>query len=97
LKIDEYGMDLIPAGPMIVLRNEDRPGMVGRVGTIFGNANANIADFALSRGSRGGSDALMVIKLDTPPSDPMMDQLRAMEGIHCVASIQLPPFHEKDE
>ena len=87
LEIDGYHMDMVPAGPMILLHNEDRPGMVGLVGSECGTAGANIADLALSR---SGDRALMVLKLDAAPDDALVNRLRARPGILQVAAVHLP-------
>ena len=50
---------------MAFLRYDDVPGVIGRVGTIFGEAEVNIANMAVSRTNRGG-EALMALTLDTP-------------------------------
>lgn len=89
LEISGYHMDLVPVGPIVVIQNEDRPGMVGLVGGEFGDAEVNIADLALSR---RGETALMVLKLDTPLDDAMLNRLRARPGILKVATPCLPPL-----
>jgi D-3-phosphoglycerate dehydrogenase len=86
LEINGYHMDMVPAGPMVFLLNEDRPGMIGLVGNEFGAARANIADMALSR---RGNTAMMVLKLDTCPPDGLIAGLRSKPGILKVAAVQL--------
>jgi D-3-phosphoglycerate dehydrogenase len=87
LQINGYNMDMVPAGNMVVLLNEDRPGMVGLVGTEMGNAGANIADMALSR---RGNTAMMLLKIDAPLDPALLSRLRARPGIVKVASVNLP-------
>ncbi|MFV2039235.1 MAG: phosphoglycerate dehydrogenase, partial [Acidimicrobiales bacterium] len=58
--VDDHMVDLPPAHHMLVLRNDDRPGVIGRVGTILGEAEVNIADMNVGRGS-DDVGALMVI------------------------------------
>jgi D-3-phosphoglycerate dehydrogenase len=86
LHINGYHMDIVPAGPMLILLNEDRPGMVGLVGTEFGDAGANIADLALSRRD---DMAMMVLKLDAAPSESLVSRLLARPGIMKVAAVTL--------
>ena len=50
-------------GRLLLLRNDDAPGMVGRVGTLLGDAGVNIANMTLSRSAAGG-DAMMAFALD---------------------------------
>lgn len=91
LHINGYHMDIIPAGPMMILLNEDKPGMVGLVGTEFGDAGANIADLALSRSNEM---SMMVLKLDAVPSDSLKARLLARPGILKVATVALPELPE---
>ncbi|MER3488101.1 MAG: phosphoglycerate dehydrogenase, partial [Chloroflexota bacterium] len=52
---------------------DDRPGVIGRVGSLFGNAGINIANMAVSRTNRGGK-ALMALSLDTPAPPELVDR-----------------------
>lgn len=87
LEINRYHMDMVPTGVMVLIQNEDRPGVVGMVGTEFGQADVNIADMAISR--REGT-ALMVLKVDGHPPESLVNRLRARPGILKVAVVGLP-------
>lgn len=91
-EINGYHMDMVPAGTMLLLQNEDRPGMVGLVGTELAGAQVNIADMAISR--RKGADdrytALMLLKLDTPPDPAVLNRLTHRPGILKSAVVALP-------
>jgi len=63
MSISGYQMNLVPEGEMVLIFNNDEPGVIGLVGTIFGNHKINIADMMLSRQEQ---TALMVLKLDAP-------------------------------
>jgi D-3-phosphoglycerate dehydrogenase len=71
---------MVPEGNMVVLFNEDRPGMIGQVGAMFGASGINIAEMVIGR-SEGASEAMMVIKADDAPSEDLLDTLRGTEGI----------------
>ena len=60
-------MDMIPEGQMVLIVNQDQPGVIGTVGTSFGDAEVNIADMVISRdvGKDGAATALMVLKTDS--------------------------------
>jgi len=73
---------------MLVVKNADVPGVIGRVGTILGDAGLNIADMEVGRGP-GGEHALMVISIDSPCGADTLDTLRAADGILDVNSIDL--------
>jgi D-3-phosphoglycerate dehydrogenase len=93
LRIDKYAMDMIPEGTMVVLQNEDQPGVIGVVGSSFGDAKVNIADMVISReyDAAGKATALMVIKTDSPPDPKLLENLRNHPGILKVKSVTLPP------
>jgi D-3-phosphoglycerate dehydrogenase / 2-oxoglutarate reductase len=78
--VDDHTTDVPPARHMLVVRNDDTPGMVGRVGTILGEADVNISDMALGV-SASGERALMVLAVDTPVPPEVIDELRASPGI----------------
>ena len=68
--IDGYRVDIRPSGPMLVAQHTDKPGIIGKVGTLLGDAGINIAGMHVGRESGEGSKAVMVLKLDAPmPED----------------------------
>jgi D-3-phosphoglycerate dehydrogenase len=67
-----YGIDIELAPHMIFLIYDDQPGVIGRVGTLCGEAGVNIANMAVSRTKEGGK-ALMVFSVDTP-APPELEQ-----------------------
>jgi D-3-phosphoglycerate dehydrogenase / 2-oxoglutarate reductase len=70
----ELEMELAPL--MAIFRYDDVPGVIGRVGTLFGEAGVNIANMAVSRTRKGGK-ALMALSLDTPPPTQLVETLGA--------------------
>jgi D-3-phosphoglycerate dehydrogenase len=60
---------------MVFFRYDDVPGMIGRVGTLFGEADVNIANMAVSRTRRGGK-ALMALSIDQPAPTELVGRLR---------------------
>jgi D-3-phosphoglycerate dehydrogenase / 2-oxoglutarate reductase len=69
----ELEMELAPL--LVFFRYDDVPGVIGRVGSLFGGAGVNIANMAVSRTNRGGK-ALMALSVDNPPPDGLMDEAR---------------------
>ena len=65
---------------MLVVRNDDRPGMIGLVGTVLGEPAINIADMDVGR-SPDGASALMVLATTEPVPAEVQDRLRATEGV----------------
>lgn len=74
MAINGYQMNLVPEGEMVLIFNNDQPGVIGIVGTIFGDHRINIADMMLSRRE---NTALMVLKLDVPIPPEVLQQLEA--------------------
>jgi D-3-phosphoglycerate dehydrogenase len=88
VSINSRPVEARPHGVVLVLENTDRPGMVGRIGTLLGEHGVNIATMSLSRNQAGGT-ALTVLNLDTAPSEKLLSQIRAGEDIHSAQVIQL--------
>jgi D-3-phosphoglycerate dehydrogenase len=77
-----------PSGVVLVLENTDRPGIVGRIGTLIGDHGVNIATMSLSRNQAGGT-ALTVLNLDTVPDDALLAAIRASEDIRSAQIVML--------
>src|SRR6476619_1536931 len=86
--IDDYILDLSPSSHMLVVRNEDTPGMIGLVGTVLGDGGINIDELALGRGPMGDAP-LMVLSTSTPVPASVVEQLRAHDGIVDAQPIEL--------
>jgi D-3-phosphoglycerate dehydrogenase len=78
--VDDHTVDIPPARHMVVVRNDDRPGMIGFVGSCLGQAGINISDMDVGR-SASGEAALMVLSTDQPLPEPVLADLRAQPGI----------------
>ncbi|MFN2471532.1 MAG: phosphoglycerate dehydrogenase [Gaiellaceae bacterium] len=81
----ELEMELAPL--MVFFRYDDVPGVIGRVGTLFGQAGVNIANMAVSRTRRGGK-ALMALSIDSPAPPELKERLR-FEGFDDARFIEL--------
>jgi D-3-phosphoglycerate dehydrogenase len=79
----ELEMELSPL--MAIFRYDDVPGVIGRIGTLFGEAGINIANMAVSRTNRGGK-ALMAVSLDTPAPAELVAALRdaGMDNVYVI-------------
>lgn len=78
--IDDHAVDVPPAEHLLVLRNDDRPGMIGTVGTVLGAASVNIDDMAVGANEHGAK-ALMAIATDRRVPADVATELRAVDGI----------------
>jgi D-3-phosphoglycerate dehydrogenase / 2-oxoglutarate reductase len=74
----EVDLELDPL--LLVLQNDDAPGMVGRIGLLLGEHGVNISNMRLSRSGPGG-DAMMVLSLDGEPSREALDALEVVPGV----------------
>ncbi len=81
----EIELELAPL--FVLCRYDDVPGVIGRVGTLFGEAGINIAGMTVSRGTRGGK-ALMVLTVDSPPTPELVERLHG-EGFDDARVIEL--------
>ncbi len=88
VSINSRSVEARTHGVVLVLENTDRPGMVGRIGTLLGEHGVNIATMSLSRNQAGGT-ALTVLNLDTAPSEALLNEIRASEDIRSAQVIQL--------
>jgi D-3-phosphoglycerate dehydrogenase len=87
--VDDHVVEVPPAEHMLVVRNDDRPGMIGVVGTALGEAGVSISSMAVGP-SRTGNTALMVLSTDRAVPDETVTRLDAAEGIldvHRISSV----------
>src|SRR5438445_2039535 len=88
VSINSRPVEARPHGVLLVLENTDRPGMVGRIGTLLGDHGVNIATMSLSRNQAGGT-ALTSPYLDTAPDAQLLEKIRASKDIHSAQVIEL--------
>ena len=88
VSVNSRPVEARPHGVVLVLENTDRPGIVGRIGTLLGDHGVNIATMSLSRNQAGGT-ALTVLNLDTAPSEELLARIRASDDIHSAQVIEL--------
>jgi D-3-phosphoglycerate dehydrogenase / 2-oxoglutarate reductase len=88
VSVNSRPVEARPHGVVLVLENTDRPGIVGRIGTLLGNHGVNIATMSLSRNQAGGT-ALTVLNLDTAPSEALLAEIRTSDDIRSAQVIEL--------
>lgn len=88
VKLNGHNLEATPQGILLIVENQDRPGMVGWIGTLLAKAKINIASMSLSRGETGGK-ALSVLNLDSLPSAELIKEIEADPGILSVQVAQL--------
>ena len=85
--VDDHTVEVPPAPNMLVVRNDDRAGMIGVVGTIIGEADVSISSMAVGP-SATGHTALMVLTTDRLAPNDVLSRLRAAPGISDVHTVQ---------
>jgi len=88
VQIDEFKLDAVPEGNLLLIRNEDVPRIVGQVGMILGDAGVNIGRIHLSRSAQSGQ-ALSMINIDSPASPQTLETLRQVPHVLGVTPIRL--------
>ena len=86
--INDFYFETSPSGHMLVIENEDKPGVIGMIGTILGEKGINIDSFDLSRSEKGKS-AMALIKLDKVITAETMNILKKTKHIKNVSSLSL--------
>jgi D-3-phosphoglycerate dehydrogenase len=95
-QVDGYLLDASLSGSLIVLRNRDEPGVIGRLGTILGNHQVNISHLTWGRRGERGQDALTVIGIDSALPAAGLEQLAAEPNVVWVRAVTLPPAPRSD-
>jgi D-3-phosphoglycerate dehydrogenase len=88
VRIDGFHVDVQPKGTIVVLRNRDVPGVIGRVGTILGGAQINIGEYHQARLEEGG-EALAAITVDGRVDARVLDELRALPEVIDIRQVKL--------
>ncbi len=80
VKIDNFSTDVAPNGFMLITSHTDKPGIIGKVGTLLGDSKINIASMDVGRESIGGK-AVMVLSVDNLISEDIIKKVNKIEGI----------------
>jgi D-3-phosphoglycerate dehydrogenase len=80
VQVRDIDMDFELAPHMLFVRNSDKPGFLGQLGTLLGNAGVNIATLNLGRDKPGG-DAICLVAVDAPVSDAVLAQVKALPQV----------------
>ena len=80
VSINGRDVEVAATGKLLIIENKDEPGMIGYVGSLLGKDGVNIANMSLSR-QEAGETALMVINLDSEPSEAARKELKGHRAI----------------
>jgi D-3-phosphoglycerate dehydrogenase len=92
VRLGEYWLDMAPADAMLITRHQDKPGTMGRIGLMLGEADVNISAMHLAR-SGPRADALMILALDDEVPPAVADAIRAHEAVLDLWTIRLGGEH----
>jgi len=88
VSLDGYQTDAVPLGHMLLVSNNDTPGIIGKIGTLMGEHKVNIATMTVGRDATGGT-ALAILNVDSPVPAEVVKALEAAPGILGVRTIKL--------
>ncbi len=86
--LDDYRIDGLPSGPALIMCNRDVPGVIGQVGTLLGQRGINIGEWRMGRTAPGEVE-VSFINIDTPASELVLTELRALPNILDVRQVTL--------
>jgi D-3-phosphoglycerate dehydrogenase len=87
-EIGNFSIEVVPSGFMLLTKNKDIPGVIGKIGTLLGAAEVNISRFYLGREAKGG-EALAIIEIDSPLEEKVLTDLRNLEAVNVARQVKL--------
>ncbi len=88
VKIDDYYVEASPAGQLLVMKNWDKPGIIGHIGSLMGQHKINIAAMVFGRKEEGGV-AVSILNIDSPVTPDLIEQIKKIENILAVKAVRL--------
>lgn len=88
VRLNELPLDINPAGCMLFLTNIDKPGIIGKIGTLLGDNGINIAGMDVAR-IAAGAEAYTLINVDACPSAELLQKIKNIDGIKKVKFIEI--------
>ncbi len=88
IRIDNFAVEIMPDGIMLFIQNNDKPGVIGNLGSFFGKNNINIARMHFGRESAGGK-AISVMSIDSPVTAGQLEEIKRMPNVLSVKVLYL--------
>jgi D-3-phosphoglycerate dehydrogenase len=85
----DYAMDFLPEPHMLLLSYQDRPGMIGKIGTVLGQHDINIAFMNLGRREKKG-EAMVILSVDSPVPPAVVSELQTATEATFAQALHLP-------
>ncbi len=86
VKVDEFPIDITPEGNLLLISHTDKPGIIGKVGTLLGNLDVNIAEMQVGRKNIGGT-AVMVLTIDKAATNDVLKQMVELAELNSVKQV----------
>ncbi|HZR09006.1 MAG TPA: phosphoglycerate dehydrogenase [Myxococcales bacterium] len=88
VQVQKFELEAVPEGAILVMHNDDKPGVIGNVGRTLGEAQVNIAQFALARDRKSG-EALALVNVDSVAGPEVLERLRKLPNVRNVHQVVL--------
>jgi D-3-phosphoglycerate dehydrogenase len=89
ISINDFPVEIVPDGHMLVVLNKDKPGVIGNIGALLGKNNINIARMHFGREKPGGK-AVSVVSIDMPATKKILASIKKLPNIISIKQIHLP-------
>jgi D-3-phosphoglycerate dehydrogenase / 2-oxoglutarate reductase len=86
--VDNFKVEIVPEGELLFMYNNDKPGVIGNIGTLLGKSNINIARMHFGRETPGGM-AISVVSIDAHASAEVINEIKALPNILSVKQIHI--------
>ncbi len=87
-RIGDFLIEAVPHGHMLFTKSKDVPGVIGKIGTLLGENNVNIARFYLARNEEGG-EALAVVEIDSEIENSVLEKLKEVDSVMTARQVRL--------
>ncbi len=88
VRVDDFALEAVPAGPSLLIHNDDRPGVVGHIGTLLAEAGINISRMQLGL-NQSGTEAVQLLNIDPAPTPEVAEAVRNIPGVTRVYVLDL--------
>jgi len=88
VQVDNFPMETVPEGDMLILMNNDKPGVIGGIGMLLGQNGVNIARMQFGREQQGGL-AMSVVSIDATVTDGLMEKIKQLPNVLSVKQIRI--------
>jgi D-3-phosphoglycerate dehydrogenase len=88
VKINNFRLELVPGGHILLIFNQDRPGAIGGIGTTLGRHNINIGRMVVGQ-EKDGDRNIIFLQTDTPVPGNVLEELRSAKMVNSVTSLEL--------